>query len=245
MKNFMPCFNGILPKPTKKLVGKKILYYVAAGDRHFVESRTPDVEADVVTNALQCQKESPAPPDVPNANVTVFPAMPPGFSAGGIGTGMVGVLAGGAAAAAGGVAVASSSNDKPPSPTVPPRIPPRIPPTGGVDHGPEVNCRVNPAPPQGPSPLDVVFDMCGTTDPDGDAIKYRFDFGDSATFQGICRAKHTYSYPPGPSTAVATICASDGTRSRDACCQYKVMVRNSCANDERPPNVSLQVPSST
>src|SRR5262249_29750592 len=80
------------------------------------------------------------------------------------------------------------------------------------------------------------------TDPDGDPIKYRFDFGDGATSQGECRAKHAYSYPPGPSSAVATICARDGTPGHDACCQYTVKVRNACANDERPPSVSVDVP---
>ena len=172
---------------------------------------------------------------------------------------MVGALAGGAAAAVGGVALAGSSADKPPNPPekrkeVPPPViidpppnppdppvPPVIPPPS-AEHGPKIDCRVNPDPPEGPSPLAVTFNMCGTTDPDGDPIRYSFDFGDGATSQGECRAKHTYSYPPGPASALATICARDGTRGHDACCQYTVKVRNACAKDERPPTVSVDVP---
>jgi len=35
MKTDQPCFTGVLPKPGKKLVGKKIEYYVEAQDKTF------------------------------------------------------------------------------------------------------------------------------------------------------------------------------------------------------------------
>jgi hypothetical protein len=86
----------------------------------------------------------------------------------------------------------------------------------------------------------VTFNLCHSTDPDpNDVIKYRYDFGDGAVFQGNCRARHTYTYPPGPSNALAAACVTDGIPKHEACCQFAIKVRNACANDARPPTVSL------
>src|SRR5437879_7286103 len=42
MKSDAPCHAGILPKPKKQLIGKKVLYYVNAFDQKFAENRTMD-----------------------------------------------------------------------------------------------------------------------------------------------------------------------------------------------------------
>jgi len=50
-----PCHAGILPRPKKELVGRRIQYYVNAFDRSFTESRTPEAEALVVASASECE----------------------------------------------------------------------------------------------------------------------------------------------------------------------------------------------
>src|SRR5262249_49695572 len=48
MKADQPCYTGILPKPGKKLVGKKIEYYVEGQDKSFKEARTEEYGPVVV-----------------------------------------------------------------------------------------------------------------------------------------------------------------------------------------------------
>src|SRR5205085_153877 len=51
-----------------------------------------------------------------------------------------------------------------------------------------------PDPPQGTSPLTVRFDMCASSDPDGDALTFVFLFGDgTSTTAGPCAQDHTYT----------------------------------------------------
>ena len=40
MKSDQPCLSGTLPRPSKKLVGKKVEYYLEAQDKSFTPSRT-------------------------------------------------------------------------------------------------------------------------------------------------------------------------------------------------------------
>jgi hypothetical protein len=42
MASDAPCHAGILPRPKKELIGRRIQYYVDAFDRSFAESRTPE-----------------------------------------------------------------------------------------------------------------------------------------------------------------------------------------------------------
>jgi hypothetical protein len=255
MKRQAPCYDGILPKPTRKLLGKKILYYLGASDRQFVESRTADRAVEVVGSEADCRKDLPPAPFVTNASVTVLPSLPAGFSAAGIGTGTALAIGGGAAlVAGGGIAIAASGGgdtapttvttpSAPPSPTASdePKPPsPPVTPSPTVDNRPPVpDFRVNPDPPEGPTPLDVTFNMCRSVDPDGDELTFAFDFGDGGTFRGNCRSTHRYSFPPGPSAAAARICVGDGRRGHDSCQDYTVKVRNACASDSRPPTVSI------
>src|SRR6188508_3809944 len=86
MKSEQPCYAGILPRPGKKLVGKKIEYYVEAQDRTFNAGRTAEYAPIVVSSAQECKKEVPVAPFLNNATVAVFPSVPAGFvGAGGLG----------------------------------------------------------------------------------------------------------------------------------------------------------------
>ena len=75
MKTDQPCYTGILPKPSKKLVGKKVEYYVEGQDRTFNASRTAEYGPVVVKSAAECKKSVPIAPFVNNATVAVFPGM--------------------------------------------------------------------------------------------------------------------------------------------------------------------------
>ncbi|HUG55298.1 MAG TPA: PKD domain-containing protein, partial [Vicinamibacteria bacterium] len=50
-----------------------------------------------------------------------------------------------------------------------------------------------PDPPEGVGPLTVTFDMCASSDPDGDPLSFFFEFGDGTQASGACSQTHTYS----------------------------------------------------
>src|SRR6185295_732159 len=62
-----------------------------------------------------------------------------------------------------------------------------------VNHAPNAVLRVKPDPPQGPGPLTVTFDMCGSSDSDGDPLSFFFNFGDGNKSSGSCIDTHTYA----------------------------------------------------
>jgi hypothetical protein len=111
MKSEAPCHAGILPKPKKDLIGKKVLYYVNAFDQKFAENRTVDNTALVVRSESECKKDVPVAPFVTSASVAVFPAVPAGFATGGVGTAAVAAIVGGAAVVGGGVALGTSGSN--------------------------------------------------------------------------------------------------------------------------------------
>jgi len=203
MKADQTCFAGTLPKPGKKLVGKKIEYYVEAQNKTFEPARTAEYAPIVVKSAQECKKEVPVAPFLNNATVAVFPALPAGFVGGGIGTAaVVGIAAAGAAAAGTAVAVSSNNNDTTtttlsvvvntttttvaPTTTTTTTLP-------KTNKAPFAVLTTNPDPPSGPGPLTVTFDLCKSTDPDGDPLSFFFDFGDGAHTSGSCIESHTYS----------------------------------------------------
>jgi len=203
MKTDEPCFAGTLPRPGKKLVGKKIEYYVEAQNKTFEPARTAEFAPIVVKSAQECKKEVPVAPFLNNATVAVFPALPAGFVGGGIGTAaVVGIAAAGAAAAGTAVAVSSNNNDTTtttlsvvvntttttvaPTTTTTTTLP-------KTNKAPFAVLTTNPDPPSGPGPLTVTFDLCKSTDPDGDPLSFFFDFGDGAHTSGSCIESHTYS----------------------------------------------------
>src|SRR5262245_4539849 len=112
MKSDQPCFSGTLPRPGKKLVGKKIEYYVEAQNKSFEPARTAEFDPIVVKSAQECKKQVPVAPFLNSANVAVFPAVPAGFVGGGIGTAAVVGIVGAGAAVAGTAAVVASNNDE-------------------------------------------------------------------------------------------------------------------------------------
>src|SRR5258708_23346172 len=124
MKTDAPCHAGVLPKPRKELIGKKIQYYVNAFDQKFAENRTVDNEALVVKSESECQKDTPAAPFATSAPGAVFPAVPAGFAAAGIGGAAGAAIAGGAAVGGGGGAPATPGRAHFPSPPPPPGSPP-------------------------------------------------------------------------------------------------------------------------
>jgi hypothetical protein len=185
MASSAPCHAGVLPRPKKELVGRRIQYYVDAFDRSFVESRTPDAEALVVPSASACDRTLPVAPVASGAAVAVFPSMPAGFAgaaaaAGGAaaGVGGAGVLiaVGGAAIVGGGVALAmGGSEGGTPTTTVPPTtLPPPVttttttkPPASfkpvmDVFRG---STKVEGDTVTGVEPLDLTFDMCRSRGP--------------------------------------------------------------------------------
>jgi hypothetical protein len=204
MKADQSCFAGTLPKPGKKLVGKKIEYYVEAQNKAFEPARTAEFGPVVVKSAQECKKDVPVAPFLNNATVAVFPALPAGFVGGGIGTAaIVGIAAAGAAAAGTAVAVSNNNNDTTtttvPGVVVNTTTTTLAPTTTTTTTVPKVNkapfavLTTSPDPPSGQGPLTVTFDLCKSTDPDGDPLSFFFDFGDGAKASGSCLETHTYS----------------------------------------------------
>jgi hypothetical protein len=207
MKSDQPSFAGTLPKPGKKLVGKKIEYYVEGQDKTFNAGRTAEFDPIVVRSAQECKKDVPVAPFLNNATVAVFPSVPAGFVGGGLGTAAVVGIAGAGAAAAGTAAVVASNNNDTTTTTIA---------IGGnttttivaattttttttvpkTNHAPSIVLTTNPDPATGQGPLNVTFDTCKSTDPDGDPLSFFFDFGDGATSSGSCNVSHTYPQAP-------------------------------------------------
>ena len=114
MKSDQPCFTGTLPRPGKKLVGKRIEYYLEAQNKAFEPARTAEFDPIVVKSAQECKKNVPVAPFLNNATVAVFPSVPAGFVGGGIGAAaVVGIVGAGAAVAGTAAVVASNNNDTP------------------------------------------------------------------------------------------------------------------------------------
>ena len=220
MKSDQPCFAGTLPKPGKKLVGKKIEYYVEAQNKTFEPARTAEFAPIVVKSAQECKKNVPVAPFLNNATVAVFPSVPAGFVGGGIGTAaVVGIVGAGAAAATTAAVVASNNNDGTTTTTVAVGVnvttttTTTLAPTTtttttlpSTNHAPFAVLNVSPDPPSGTGPLTVTFDLCKSTDPDKDGLNYFFNFGDGSKTSGSCIESHTYS---------ATFRAAGNVRAQD------------------------------
>jgi hypothetical protein len=256
MKTDQPCFTGTLPRPGKKLVGKKIEYYVEAQNKTFEPARTSEYAPIVVRSAQECKKDAPVAPFVNNAAVAVFPALPAGFVGGGIGTAAVIGIAGAGAAAAG-TAVAVSSHDETTT-TIPPVVvsptttlatvtPPTTTPAAKVNQAPFAVLTTNPDPPSGPGPLTVTFDLCKSTDPDGDPLSFFFDFGDGSKTSGSCIESHTYQASFRAAGNVRALDRSYGARAcvvdpRDAsACRERAVTATSAP----PPTTTCPTPTVT
>src|SRR5258707_1480380 len=205
MKSDQPCLSGTLPRPGKKLLGKKVEYYLEAQDKSFTPSRTAEYARIVVRSAQECKKNVPVAPFLNNATVAVFPSVPAGFVGGGIGTAAVVGIVGAGAAVAGTTAIVVSNNNNDTTTTT---IASSVNTTTTLatvttttttttlpkaNHAPNAVLKVTPHPPQRLAPLPVIFDLCSSSDPDGDPLSFFFTFGDGATASGSCIQTHTYA----------------------------------------------------
>jgi len=98
--------------------------------------------------------------------------------------------------------------------TAPPPKPPNRPPVGKF--------RVNPDPAVGAAPFFVSFNACGSTDPDGDRLKFFFDFGDGVkTSSRLCRDDHTYAR----GSYTAQVCLTDEQPGDEVCRTFQVQAQ--------------------
>jgi hypothetical protein len=262
MKTDQPCFAGTLPRPGKKLVGKKIEYYVEAQNKTFDPARTAEYAPIVVRSAQECKKDVPVAPFLNNATVAVFPAVPAGFVGGGIGTAAVVGIVGAGAAAAGTAAVVASNNDDTTTTTVPVVVNPTTTTTTlatvttttttlpKANKAPFAVLTTNPDPPSGQGPLTVTFDLCKSTDPDNDPLSYFFNFGDGSKTSGSCIESHTYQSTFRAATDVrrqdrsyeAEACVVD-TSEAGACRTRTVTATNPAPTcNTAPPSITITQP---
>ncbi len=194
------CFSGVLPKPKRQLVGRHVEYYVEAADRGFDTSRTAQHAARVVRRSWECRDPLVAAIAAGGPSA-VFPSLPPGFAAGGIGTTTLLSVVGAGAAAGGAIVVAGGGNTPPPPP--PPPAPPGAPspepspsvtppspsPSPGPTPGPPLAVVCEARPDSGPVPLTVQFSARASG---GSATPaFRWDFGDGGAAEGPA-VEHTY-----------------------------------------------------
>jgi len=227
MKSDQPCLSGTLPRPGKKLVGKKVEYYLEAQDKAFTPSRTAEYAPIVVRSAQECKKNVPVAPFLNNATVAVFPSVPAGFVGGGIGTAAVVGIVGAGAAVAGTTAVIVNNNNNDTTTTTiassgnttttlaPVTTTTTTTTLPKTNHAPNAILKVTPDPPQGIGPLTVTFNMCASSDPDGDPLSYFFTFGDGATASGSCVETHTYAAGPFREASAGGVRALDSSYTFD------------------------------
>jgi hypothetical protein len=231
-----PCHAGVLLKPSKSLIEKKIFYYIdVQGDG---TGRTPEYAPIVVGSEAECKTRiAPVSATGPAA---VFPAIPPGFVGGGISTG---VIAGGVAAAAvigGGAAVLKSDDDDPaPTTTVPVTSPPAttppvtVPPTTTPSPGAGLVVACQASPRTGEAPLRVDF----ATFPNGGTGTYTFEwaFGDGGESTNPNPA-HTFL---NPGVFNSTVVVRSG--SQTASCSRPITVTRPPTPPPGPAPVTLTV----
>ena len=189
---------GVLPKPTKKLVGQHIEYYLEAASKDFDTGRTPEYDPVVVAKDSDCSNDpvlalySVEPPSA------VFPSVPEGFAiGGGIAGGTTAAIVGGGAAL-GGAAVLIAKGDDEPEPVPPPVTQPPVtsppftqPPATQPPGSPaDIACQADPR--QGRAPLQVKFSAQASG---GNGVfDYLWTFGDGDTSTQI-NPTHTYASP--------------------------------------------------
>ncbi len=205
MKSDTPCWAGVLPKPSKKLLQKKIEYYVEAQDKSFTSGRTAEYAPLVVASERECKKDVPVAPISATGPAAVFPAIPAGFAASSaaIGAGTVALGVAGVGAATAGVVAATGGNDTTTTlgagtttttaPAATTTTTTTTTTTPSSNKPPFAVLTTNPDPPQGKTPLTVTFDMCGSSDPEGKPLSFYFDFGDGANAAGTCSVSHSYT----------------------------------------------------
>jgi hypothetical protein len=256
MQRGTPCFSGVLPRPKRELVGRRVQYYVDTLDRSFEGSRSDEFEAPVVRSPTECDSRLPVPPLVDESSVAVFPGMPAGFAGAGGAAGAAAssgvsattlalVLGGGAVVVGGGLAILGSGGSSGPSTTAPPVTSPpeTLPPTtttttvpGQVPFVPVFKVRyqgvlVDADVVSGNQPVTVVFNMCESTGP------YELHFGvqvDGAMATSGCRSVITFT----ASGAAPGYVVQDGVRQSATSRIFDVKMLIHSAGPKNEPKAS-------
>jgi hypothetical protein len=106
-----------------------------------------------------------------------------------------------------------------PSVGTPTASPPSAPPG---NQPPQLDARIRPRPIAGTAPLTVSVDLCRTTDPDGDRLRFAFEFAlEGKTLVDACAATFTYT---APLRTTAWFCATDGQLDHLVCTTTGVAV---------------------
>lgn len=103
-----------------------------------------------------------------------------------------------------------------PAPTTAPPFGPPTPPTPPVSAGnqpPALVFRLRPDSPVGPVPLEVIANMCGSSDPEGVPLIFEYKWGGMPRphFSYFCRDDHVYTVP---GTFHAFFCVNDDHDNR-------------------------------
>lgn len=195
------CHVGVLPKPMKMLVGKKVYYYLEALDRDSRSGQTAEFAPIVVESAEECREKGIVAPLSATGPTAVLPFMPAGFGGGAALS--TAVLGGGVAVAAVTVgAIAISRNDDSPTPTVtldggptlptPPPATTPPPPTSEPSRPPSLVITCTATPRSGDAPLRVAF---ATFANGGDGTyEYSWSFADGGSSTNP-NPSHTYVTP--------------------------------------------------
>jgi hypothetical protein len=81
---------------------------------------------------------------------------------------------------------------------------------------------VTPTPISGTAPLTISVNLCRSSDPEGDALSYVFEYqGEGKRFTSSCAARHVYA---APVQARAVFCVSDGLPRHLVCRPFQVRI---------------------
>ncbi len=242
MKSNAPCFQGVLPRPKKQLVGQRVEYYVDAVDRSFAQSRTQEAVAEVVASESECKPGLPVAPWLQKASVAVFPGMPSGFAGAGLGAAATtAVVGGGAAVVGGGVAVAASGSSAP-------AAAPGSPAAGVPNTNPTTTTTTTTLAPgtsfvpsfkiyrganlmgdtiSGPEPLALVFDMCESSGPA--PMRYSVEV-DGGLLTAGCRS--TISFSTVKATAGFVSASAQAGLPGNKTYQVRMNIRSEAPNND-------------
>jgi hypothetical protein len=233
------CYQSILLKPKKKTLTAMEFYFECLS-KNAADNRTEDFTARVVDSKTECDKEKlVAAPFSNTGPVGVLGSGGGGFVGG---AGSILPIAGavGGLGAIGGALIATNNDSggdgtsNVTTTTIPTTTTTTTTTTTstttttttttvplGPNRPPEITCNVRGAT-EGPPPLTIVMRLCGSRDPDGDDLRFEYDFGDGTIGGGSCESDaHTYS---GEGSWTATACVSDRQPGPDhkKCCTFPV-----------------------
>jgi PKD repeat protein len=186
MDSDAPCFSGVLLKPSKALIDKKIFYYVDVEGGG--TGRTPEYAPVVVASERDCKSKLPLAPLSATGPVEVYPSFPAGFVGGqGVSTSVVAGGVAAAAAVAGGAVLLTNDDStsattlgtvpatNPPATLPPVTVPPTTPPSGPSPL--VIACQATPRSGQAPLRVDFATSASGGTG----SYEFLWSFGDGGS----------------------------------------------------------------